>query len=94
MSLENLDRLLARYEETNLVQNWEKWHFLGKEGIVLGHKVLKRGLEVDCAKMEVIEKLPPLISFKRVWNLLGEVGFGSRFIKDLSKKARPMWTLL
>ena len=37
--LQNLDRVLARCEETNLVLNWEKCHFLEKEGIVLGHKV-------------------------------------------------------
>lgn len=42
----------------------EKCHFLVREGIVLGHKVSKSGLEVDKSKIEVIEKLPPPISVK------------------------------
>ncbi|GJY84772.1 reverse transcriptase domain-containing protein [Tanacetum coccineum] len=41
--LANLDRMLARCEETNLVLNWEKCHFMVKEGIVLGHKILGAG---------------------------------------------------
>ncbi|GKF41020.1 hypothetical protein Tco_0124362, partial [Tanacetum coccineum] len=42
--------MLARCEETNLVLNWEKCHFMVKEGIVLGHKISKAGIEVDKAK--------------------------------------------
>ncbi|GJT69900.1 reverse transcriptase domain-containing protein [Tanacetum coccineum] len=56
--LDNLDKMLNRCEETNLVLNWEKCHFMVKEGIVLGHKISKSGLEVDRAKVEVIAKLP------------------------------------
>ena len=37
--LMNLDRMLARCEETNLMLNWEKCHFMVREGIVLGHKI-------------------------------------------------------
>ena len=59
--LQNLDKVLARCEDTNLVLNWEKCHFLVREGIVLGHKVYKSGLEVDKVKVEVIEKsFPPI----------------------------------
>ena len=57
--LENLRDALRRCEETNLVLNWEKCHFMVKEGIVLGHWVSERGIEVDKAKIETIEKLPP-----------------------------------
>lgn len=46
MFLQNLGRVLARYEETNLVLNWRKCHCLVKKAIVLAHKVSKRGLEV------------------------------------------------
>ncbi|GJT09509.1 reverse transcriptase domain-containing protein [Tanacetum coccineum] len=46
-------------EDTNLVLNWEKCHFMAKEGIVLGHKISKSGIEVDRAKVDVIVKLPP-----------------------------------
>ena len=56
--LENLANVLKRCEDTNLVLNWEKCHFMVKEGIVLGHRVSKNGLEVDKAKISVIEQLP------------------------------------
>ena len=64
LCLSNFDRVLARCEETNLVLNWEKCYFLVREGIMLGHKVSKKGLEVDKDKIEVIEKLPTPISVK------------------------------
>ncbi|GJT33596.1 DNA-directed DNA polymerase [Tanacetum coccineum] len=64
--LDNLDKMLNRCEETNLVLNWEKCHFMVKEGIVLGHKISKSGLEVDRAKVEVIAKLP----YPTTWILL------------------------
>ena len=56
--LENLEKFLQRCEEKHLVPNWEKYHFMVQEGIVLGHKVSARGIEVDKAKIEVIEQLP------------------------------------
>ena len=45
--LENLRSVLVRCEETNLVLNWEKCHFMVQEGIVLGHRISARGIEVD-----------------------------------------------
>ncbi|KAK1608649.1 hypothetical protein QYE76_032322, partial [Lolium multiflorum] len=56
--LRNIDKVLQRCEETNLVLNWEKCHFMVNEGIVLGHKISERGIEVDRAKVEAIEKMP------------------------------------
>ncbi|GJY79239.1 reverse transcriptase domain-containing protein [Tanacetum coccineum] len=56
--LTNLDKMLKRCEDTNLALNWEKSHFMVKEGIVLGHKISKKGIEVDKAKIDVISKLP------------------------------------
>ena len=56
--LSNLDRVLQRLEQTNLVLNWEKCHFMVNEGIILGHKVSERGIEVDKAKVDAIEKMP------------------------------------
>nr|GEV90179.1 reverse transcriptase domain-containing protein [Tanacetum cinerariifolium] len=57
-------KMLQRCEDTNLVLNWEKCHFMVKEGIVLGHKISKSGIEVDRDKVDVIAKLPHLTSFK------------------------------
>ena len=87
LCLENLAKVLKRCEETNLVLNWEKCHFMVKKGIVLGHKVFRDGLEVDKAKVETIEKLPPPTSVKEIRSFLGNVGFYRRFIKDFSKVA-------
>nr|GEY80692.1 DNA-directed DNA polymerase [Tanacetum cinerariifolium] len=56
--LTNLEKMLKRCEDTKLALNWEKSHFMVKEGIVLGHKISKKGIEVDKAKIEVIPKLP------------------------------------
>ena len=54
--LSNLDTVLKRCVETNLVLNWEKCHFMVTKGIVLGYKISVHGIEVDKAKVEVIEK--------------------------------------
>jgi len=64
------------------------------EGIVLGHKISARGIEVDKAKIDVIGKLPPPVNVKGVWCFLGHAGFYRRFIKDFSKIAKPLSNLL
>ncbi|GKA58898.1 reverse transcriptase domain-containing protein [Tanacetum coccineum] len=92
--LSHLDKMPKRCEDTNLVLNWEKCHFMVKEGIVLGHKISKSKIEVDRAKVDVIAKLPPPTSVKGIRSLLGHAGFYSRFIKDFSKIARLMTHLL
>nr|GFA02095.1 reverse transcriptase domain-containing protein [Tanacetum cinerariifolium] len=81
-------------EDTKLALNWEKSHFMVKEGIVLGHKILKKGIEVDKEKIEVISKLPHPTTVKGIRNFLGHAGFYRRFIKDFSKISRPMTHLL
>ncbi|XP_061345885.1 uncharacterized protein LOC133291615, partial [Gastrolobium bilobum] len=83
--LENLDNVLKRCQDCNLVLNWEKCHFMVTEGIVLGHKVSNRGIEVDKAKISVIEKLPHPINVKGVRSFLGHTGIYRRFIKDFRK---------
>ncbi|GJZ05381.1 reverse transcriptase domain-containing protein, partial [Tanacetum coccineum] len=92
--LANLDRMLARCEETNLVLNWEKCHFMVKEGIVLGHKISGARIEVDRAKIDVIAKLPYPTNVKGVRSFLGHAGFYRRFIKDFSMISKPMTQLL
>ncbi|MCI53475.1 reverse transcriptase, partial [Trifolium medium] len=71
LCLKNLDTVLKRCVETNLVLNWEKCHFMVTEGIVLGHKISSKGIEVDKAKVEVIEKLPPPVNVKGIRSFLG-----------------------
>nr|GEZ83384.1 retrovirus-related Pol polyprotein from transposon 17.6 [Tanacetum cinerariifolium] len=56
--LSRLDKMLQRCEDTNLCLNWEKSHFMVKEGIVLGQKISKNGIEVEKSKVDVIAKLP------------------------------------
>ncbi|GJY26976.1 reverse transcriptase domain-containing protein [Tanacetum coccineum] len=92
--LSHLDKILKRCEDTNLVLNWEKCHFMVKEGIVLGHKISKSRIEVDKAKVDVIAKLPHPNSVKGIRSFLGHAGFYRRFIPDFSKIARPMTHLL
>ncbi|XP_073019319.1 uncharacterized protein [Primulina eburnea] len=90
----NLSKVLERCEESNLVLNWEKCHFMVREGIVLGHKISETGIEVDKAKIEVIEKLPAPSKIRGVRSFLGHAGLYRRFIKDFSCIASPLTNLL
>src|SRR5438876_4785144 len=65
-----------------------------KEGIVLGHRISEKGIEVDKAKIDLIANLPPPKSVKEIRSFLGHAGFYRRFIRDCSKKARPLTNLL
>ncbi|GKE83849.1 reverse transcriptase domain-containing protein [Tanacetum coccineum] len=87
-------KMLKRCEDTNLVLNWEKCHFMYREGIVLGHKISKSRIEVDRAKVDVIAKLLHPTTVKGVRSFLGHAGFYRRFIQDFLKIARPMTHLL
>nr|GFA67818.1 reverse transcriptase domain-containing protein [Tanacetum cinerariifolium] len=72
----------------------EEKSFHGQEGIVLGHKISKNGIEVDKAKVDVIAKLPHPTTVKGIRSFLGHAGFYRRFIQDFSKIARPMTRIL
>ena len=65
-----------------------------REGIVLGHLVFERGIEVDKAKIEVIEQLLPPINVKGIRSFLGHAGFYRRFIANFSQITRPLTSLL
>jgi hypothetical protein len=92
--LANLDKVLTRCAEVDLVLNWEKCHFMVKQGIVLGHVISERGIEVDKAKVETIEQLPPPTDVKSLRSFLGHAGFYRRFIKVFSKITKPLTHLL
>src|SRR3954463_15770616 len=64
------------------------------EGIILGHKISERGIEVDMAKIEAIERMPYPRDIKGIHSFLGHVGFYRRFIKDFSKTSRPLTNLI
>ena len=85
--LTNLEVVLQRCREKNLVLNWEKCHFMVQEGIVLGHLISSKGIEVDKEKIETIQTLTLPTTVRGVPSFLGHVGFYLRFIKYLSKIA-------
>ena len=68
--LHNLGTVLHRYQDKNLSLNWEKCHFMVKEGIVLGHKISAAGLEVDKAKVSIIKSLMPPTTVKGIRSFL------------------------
>lgn len=92
--LSNLERVLQRCVETNLVLSWEKSHFMVQEGIVLGHVVSKEGLKVDKAKIDIIATLLIPTNVKMIRSFLGHAGFYRRFIIDFSKISAPLTHLL
>ena len=92
--LENLGKVLERCQEKNLVLNWEKCYFMVTQGIVLGHIVSKKGIEVDKAKVELISNLPTPKCVKDIRSFLGHTGFYRRFIRNFSVIARPLCNFL
>ncbi|CAM8892752.1 unnamed protein product [Rhodiola kirilowii] len=92
--LSNLNTVLERCVSMNLVLNYEKCHFMVTQGIVLGHVVSQKGMEVDKAKIDLITTLPYPSTVRDIQSFLGHAGFYRRFIKDFSKKALPLSTLL
>ena len=92
--LTNLENVLNRCEEKNLVLNWEKCHFMVTNGIVLSHIVSSKGIKVEKSKIELISNLPTPKSIKDVRSFLGHASFYRRFIKDFSVISKPLCNLL
>ena len=78
--LHNLAKVLQRCEEKNLVLNWEKCHFMVKDGIILGHQVSSKGIEVDPSKISTIEMLPRPSNVKGIRSF-----FGHRILLEVHK---------
>ncbi|RDY01097.1 Retrovirus-related Pol polyprotein, partial [Mucuna pruriens] len=87
---ENLSKMLTRCMDMNLVLNFEKCHFVVNEGIVLGHLVSNRGIEVDISKIDITTSLPNPTSIWEVRLFLGHAGFYRKFIKNFSKIVLPL----
>jgi hypothetical protein len=90
----NLNKVLRRCRDQYLVFNWEMCHFMVTEGVVLGHRISGRGIEVDRAEVDAIEKLPYPRDIRGIRSFLGHVVFYGRFIKDFSNVSKPMTNLL
>ena len=78
--LAHLTKILEVCVRKRLVLSWEKSHFMVREGVVLVHLVSGKGLEVDKAKIEVIQNLPLPTTLQDLRSFLGHVGFYRRFI--------------
>ena len=92
--LEHLECVLKRCEESHMVLNWKKCHFMVTQGLVLGHIVSSKGIEVDKAKVELIQHLPIPKCVKDIRSFLGHAGFYRRFIEGFSAISRPLCHLL
>ncbi|RDX79242.1 Retrovirus-related Pol polyprotein from transposon 17.6, partial [Mucuna pruriens] len=92
--LGNLSRVLTRFIDANLVLNFEKFHFMVIEKIVLGHLVSSRGIKVDKSKINIITSLPYPAYVWEVRSFFGHVEFYRRFIKNFRKIALPLSKLL
>ncbi|XP_078433682.1 uncharacterized protein LOC144704977 [Wolffia australiana] len=91
--LSNLEKVLQICAKNNLVLNWEKSHFMVKEGIVLGHHISKNGIKVDREKVEKIQNLALPTTLKELRGFLGHAGFYRRFIPNFAKIAKPLTQL-
>ena len=92
--LAHLTKILEVCVRKQLVLSWEKSHFMVREGVVLGHIISDKELNVDKAKIEAIQNLPLPGTIRDLRSFIGHVGFYQRFIQDFAKVSKPLTTLI
>ncbi|CAN6692013.1 unnamed protein product [Malus baccata var. baccata] len=92
--LHNLSLILKRCVETNLILNWEKCHFMVKKGIVLGHIISEKRMEVDKSKIDLVHHLPSPTSVREVRSFLGHAALKYLLSKKETKPRLIRWILL
>ena len=90
--LAHLTKILEVCVRKRLVLSWEKSHFMVREGVVLRQIISGKVLEVDKAKIEVIQNLSLPNTVKDLRSFLGHVGFYKRFIQDFAKVSKLLTT--
>jgi len=93
-ALQNLEKVLKQCIEAHLALSTEKCNMMMNQGIVLGHFISFLGIQVDPAKIQVIQTLPIPKTQTDVRSFLGHAGYYRRFIKNFSKIASPLFVLL
>ena len=93
-ALDNLEKVLKRCKQTHLSLNIEKCHMMMQEDIVLGHFISAAGIQVDPAKVEVIQNFPTPKTQKEVQRFIGYASYYCHFIEYFSKIASPLFLLL
>ncbi|GJU08430.1 reverse transcriptase domain-containing protein [Tanacetum coccineum] len=101
--LNNLDKMLQRCKDAHLVLNWEKCHFMVKEGIVLGHKVSRELVEkfqtdgitaASCRKRQWCHPNFLREQRKEVQSLNGKLAGLNRFLSKSADKSLPLFKTL
>ena len=92
--LAHLTKILEVCIKKWLVLSWEKSYFMVREGVVLGHLILGKGLEVDKAKIEVMQNLPFPATLRDLRSFLVHIDFYRRFIRNFAKVSKLLTTLL